>query len=252
MSHYHRALTAAALAVSLVLLAPPAPAVPYNGETFTYHQPDGSAFQVRLWGDEFFAYQETLDGYLVIRDPASREYCYARVAPSGTDIVSTGVKVGLPVPPGLARHERLPPDKAFDRSRGLRELLNRDSRGRLLPPVAEEPGPIKGAAPPSFQTTGVRIGLVLLASFPDRPQDVTISRAQIDAYCNDPDYTDFENATGVEITDELPTGMSHVSDSGGGTYDPVSGIWDIGPLANGASRRHSRTELRGSRGGRPC
>lgn len=174
-----------------IVLACHALAAPYNGETFTYSQPGGATFQVRLWGDEFFAYQETLDGYLVIRDDVSGFFCYARVTPDGTDIVSTGIRVGARVPPRLARKQRLRSGAAFEKSRRLRGLLRCDEKGRSIETPTTK-------APPGSTTTGTRIGLVLLASFPDRQEDVTITRAQVDAYCNDDDYTDFGNATSVK------------------------------------------------------
>ncbi|AEG18389.1 conserved repeat domain protein [Methanobacterium paludis] len=46
-----------------------------------------------------------------------------------------------------------------------------------------------------------------------------------------------ENATGVQITDKLSTGLTFTSaDTHGiGTYDPTTGIWDIGTLNNGTT-----------------
>ncbi len=43
------------------------------------------------------------------------------------------------------------------------------------------------------------------------------------------------DATSVEVTDLLPSGYSYVTDNGGGTYDEVTGIWNIGTLINGSS-----------------
>ena len=43
------------------------------------------------------------------------------------------------------------------------------------------------------------------------------------------------DATSVEVTDLLPSGYTYVSDNGGGTYDEITGIWNIGSLANGSS-----------------
>uniref|UniRef100_UPI000E4AB1E4 DUF7507 domain-containing protein n=1 Tax=Aureibaculum luteum TaxID=1548456 RepID=UPI000E4AB1E4 len=43
------------------------------------------------------------------------------------------------------------------------------------------------------------------------------------------------DATGVEVTDILPTGYTYVSDNGSGTYDDVTGIWTVGDLVNAAS-----------------
>jgi len=43
------------------------------------------------------------------------------------------------------------------------------------------------------------------------------------------------NATGVQVSDVLPSGYVYVSDSGAGAYAPGTGVWTIGNLANGAS-----------------
>jgi uncharacterized repeat protein (TIGR01451 family) len=40
-------------------------------------------------------------------------------------------------------------------------------------------------------------------------------------------------ATGVVVTDQLPTGYTYDSDTGNGTYDPATGQWDVGSLTAG-------------------
>ena len=42
-----------------------------------------------------------------------------------------------------------------------------------------------------------------------------------------------DNATGVQITDKLPTGLQYISDTSNGTYNPTTGIWNIGTFNNG-------------------
>jgi uncharacterized repeat protein (TIGR01451 family) len=37
-------------------------------------------------------------------------------------------------------------------------------------------------------------------------------------------------ASGVVISDTLPDGVSYVSDDGGGAYDEITGVWDVGGL----------------------
>jgi uncharacterized repeat protein (TIGR01451 family) len=44
-----------------------------------------------------------------------------------------------------------------------------------------------------------------------------------------------DDAPAVEITDALPDGYTYVSDTGAGAYDSATGVWTVGPLANGAS-----------------
>ncbi len=43
------------------------------------------------------------------------------------------------------------------------------------------------------------------------------------------------NATGVVVTDLLPSGYTYVSDTSGGTYNSGTGVWAIGNIANGAN-----------------
>jgi len=45
-----------------------------------------------------------------------------------------------------------------------------------------------------------------------------------------------DNATGVQVDDHLPAGLTWVSDDASGAYNKTSGIWTVGNLANGASR----------------
>ena len=43
-----------------------------------------------------------------------------------------------------------------------------------------------------------------------------------------------DDATGVQVTDALPAGVSFVSaNASAGSYDETSGVWDVGPLALG-------------------
>ncbi|MDJ0791011.1 MAG: SdrD B-like domain-containing protein [Acidimicrobiia bacterium] len=45
-----------------------------------------------------------------------------------------------------------------------------------------------------------------------------------------------DSATGVQVSDVLPAGLTYVSDTASqGTYDDATGIWSVGTLANGAS-----------------
>lgn len=44
-----------------------------------------------------------------------------------------------------------------------------------------------------------------------------------------------DDGTGLEVTDQLPAGLVYVSDDSGGTYDPGTGLWQVGTLAANAS-----------------
>jgi M6 family metalloprotease-like protein len=167
----------------------------------------------------------------VVRDPKTGEFCYARVAGNGADIVSTGVRVGKTKPAGLKPKQRLTGAAAMEKSRLQRVLLGKDENGRLKPELRDKLMPLKGKggkknadgtpaveeggvnhapsdgttgadggtqfAPPTGSTVGERRGLVMLVAFPDRPGDITKTPQEIDRLFNDPAYADGGNATSV-------------------------------------------------------
>lgn|GEM_PF-3195352 len=44
-----------------------------------------------------------------------------------------------------------------------------------------------------------------------------------------------DEAVNVQVTEHLPAGVTYLGETSGGNYDPVTGIWSVGNLANGAS-----------------
>ena len=79
-----------------------------NGEVILADQSIGDALQLRIFGDEFYARRETLDGYTVIYDTEQRRYCYATLAVGR--FVSAGIPVYKPAPRNLRRHLKEDPD----------------------------------------------------------------------------------------------------------------------------------------------
>lgn len=195
-----------------LLVSSNAHAAPYYGEeTFTYHQPDGSSFSVKLYGDEFFAYQRTLDGYEVVLDAANGYWCYAELSVDGDAFVSTGIPVVTKAfrsnvlnksralaTGALAENQKLPQEVVIARVRAAQVEQRVDEKGRVLKVGAmqsfSDEGPLLG--PPSRTTVGDFTGLCILVDFPDEPG--TITTAQVDNYCNQPTgYTDFGNACSI-------------------------------------------------------
>ncbi|WP_420321297.1 gliding motility-associated C-terminal domain-containing protein [Flagellimonas sp.] len=43
------------------------------------------------------------------------------------------------------------------------------------------------------------------------------------------------DATTIQVTDQLPSGFTYVSDDGGGNYDDTTGVWNVGALPNGGN-----------------
>ena len=44
------------------------------------------------------------------------------------------------------------------------------------------------------------------------------------------------DATGVVVTDQLPSGFTYVTDDSGGAYNPATGVWSVGTVAVGSSQ----------------
>ncbi len=176
--------------------------VPYDGEIFTFTNPDGGTVDLRGWGNQFSAVFETLDGYTVLRSPESGYYEYAVPAPDGAGLRPSGLVVGASDPESLSLTPHLRPA----RSERLAEVESRMGPGtsrrweqRRAERLAQSRrGVAEGAlaAPgPSMDVTGSMVGLCVLVQFPDVPG--TLTRDQVQSFCNQVGYSDFGNAGSV-------------------------------------------------------
>lgn len=87
----HRAT--AVLAAVDSLLATGLFAVPACPDPVTVAQSDGEVVAVYLRGDERMSWHEDADGYTVVLDETTKDWCYAKLNADGTALVSTGVRV---------------------------------------------------------------------------------------------------------------------------------------------------------------
>jgi M6 family metalloprotease-like protein len=177
---------------------------PFYGEEFTFTQPDGDQIQVRGWGDQHYAVFETLDGFTVVKDPITGSYQYATVSDDGEELEPTGVRAGSVDPSsfGLTESLRISPEAAkakAEMSAGLppssksRWEVRRERARMALRAATLAPG--VSPAPPQRETVGDYVGLCLLVQFPDIPG--TISREEVDAFCNQQGYDGFGNKGSV-------------------------------------------------------
>lgn len=169
---------------------------PFVGEEFTFHNPDGTEIQVRGWGNQFGAVFETLDGYTVVPDPVSGHYHYAALDADREELVPSGEPVATADAEALAlpKHLRSPRATATSRAQAARDELGGrpqwEIRRRARRAQRRAAGGPAGAPPPAA-TVGDYTGLVLLVEFPDVP--ATITRDEIDNFCNQVGYSGFGN-----------------------------------------------------------
>jgi M6 family metalloprotease-like protein len=174
--------------------------MPFYNREFTFTQPDGSQLHVRGTGDQHSAIFETLDGYTVIRDQTSGFFHYAHLSDDGDALLPIGIRPGSVNPALLNLAASVRPSRVGMRARATggtgmpRSSLSRweqrrNARQLALNTHVESFG--AAAAPPQRTTVGQYVGLCLLIQFPDEPG--TISREEVEAFCNQPNYTGFGN-----------------------------------------------------------
>ncbi|HVP12842.1 MAG TPA: M6 family metalloprotease domain-containing protein, partial [Phycisphaerae bacterium] len=175
-----RLACAVCVAVTVQILAVHAVwAAPVNGEQFRLPQPDGTWVDVRIWGDEFYGVTESLDGYTLVRDPATLFICYATLSADGKELVSTGVPAGTGprAVPGLVPHLRIDPSAARSQASAVRARLE---AGHEM---------MRDGGEPRRPRIGNIVGICLIVDFEDEPW--TIPRATVDDYCNLAGFTGF-------------------------------------------------------------
>lgn len=176
-------------------------------KTIDFTQPDGTAITLTGWGDDFYAVFEDQAGYTVTYVPEQRAYYYATVSADGMTLEPTALMVGAGDPSslGLATHVRLSQAavmtqvkeryQKWDDQMGVSTRWEAIKSERRAYEALQADGPV-ALSPPSHTTTGTKVGLCLLIDFSDDP--ATISRAQIEDFCNGDNYTGFGNNGSVK------------------------------------------------------
>lgn len=169
-------LLAGTLAVCLVWLTiSPALAVPAAPTAVKTTQPDGSRFSLHLRGDEYFSWNETSDGFAVVKDETDGYWKYAVPAAGRAKFLPiAGARVNSVDPTRLGLSRRALPD-----ADALQNAIREGQRAVQGVP-AEAVAPAAGSSsseavqptnpPPSnIPVSGVRTvrNIVILASFAD-------------------------------------------------------------------------------------
>ena len=150
-----------------------------TGETLICGQRSGAEAQLRIFGDEFYARYETLDGYSAVFDKGVGCYCYALLAVGR--FVSSGTPIRKPAPNRLQKHLKEDPDvrnEKFEQNYNLfrpREIDADSSGSRTL-------GPDGGLLGGRKLHQGKVKGLTIIVEFDD--VTTNISRQAVDDMFN--------------------------------------------------------------------
>lgn len=154
-----------------------------NGEVILCDQSVGDPIQLRIYGDEFYARRETLDGYTVVYDSQQRLYCYANLAVGR--FISTGVPVYKPPPANLPKHLKEDPEVRNEKF-GQRYDRFRISEEDVDVAVMRTLGPDGGLLDGRKLHRGHIRGLTILVNFDDIR--TTITQADVDDMFNGDNY----------------------------------------------------------------
>ncbi len=164
-----------------------------NGEVILADQGVGEALQLRIFGDEFYARRETLDGYTVIYDSDQRRYCYANLAVGR--FVSTGIPVYKPAPRNLRRHLKEDPEvrnEKFGQRYARIRLPEEDSETMLMRTLGPDGGLLNGRKLHRGQIQG----LTVIVDFDD--VRTNIDTADVEVMFNSDNYSENGNHCSVK------------------------------------------------------
>jgi M6 family metalloprotease-like protein len=155
------------------------------GEILTFGQQTGPDIQLRVFGDEYYARYETIDGFSVTYDEGLGLYCYATL--SAGAFRSTGISPAQAVPSGLVRHLQETGDMVAVKAGSRRARRIAQVRRRVSDAVVRAFGPNQGLLEGRVLSTGNVKGLTILVEFQD--VTTTVTKADVEEMLNSDGYT---------------------------------------------------------------
>lgn len=153
------------------------------GEYLTFRQEKGPDVELVVFGDEFYARYETVDGYTVVYDVDLGLYCYADV--QNGQFISTATPLSKRQPLGLRRHLKESPEVRNERFRQRYGLI-RPERG-ATPHHLRTLGPTRGLLEGRRVSEGQVRGLTILVEFADVQS--TVTAGDVDEMLNGANYS---------------------------------------------------------------
>lgn len=124
--------------------------------------------KLRVFGDEFYARYETIEGYTVVYDIDSKKYCYASLHEG--KLISSGIDITKSVPIGIPLHlkEDVSPNRSF---------VNRynEAPTNIKPEPNRVFGPNEGLLEGISITKGTVTGLTIIVEFSDLSTSITVN-----------------------------------------------------------------------------
>lgn len=164
-----------------------------NGEIVVADQSIGNSLQLRIFGDEFYARRETLNGYTVIYDNQQKQYCYATLTVGR--FVSSGIPVYKPAPVNLRKHLKETPDvrnEKFSMRHSCLRNHQHENESSQMRTLGTEQGLLTGR---KLHKGNIK-GLTVLVEFDDIRSSITTN--DVDEMFNSNSYTENGNYCSVK------------------------------------------------------
>ncbi|WP_143316476.1 M6 family metalloprotease domain-containing protein [Clostridium sp. HBUAS56017] len=169
------------------------------GEILTF--PSGNEnIKLRVFGDEFYARRESLDGYTAIYDNNLEKYCYAKL--DNGKLVSTGEKINGPIPSGITPHLKEVPEVIKEKfqqqyeNSGYSNIEDINLKKNTDDGVNKTKGDNKGLLTGDRSSEGKVLGLTILVEFSD--VSTTVTSQDVEQMLNGENYNENGNYCSVK------------------------------------------------------
>lgn len=198
-----------------------------NGDVIVADQRIGDSLQLKVFGDEFYARKETLNGYTVVYDTDKNQYCYADLALG--HFISTGIPLHKTIPRSLRKHLKETPtvrnEKFNQRFERVKAEQSRNNT-TVMRTLGAEGGLLSGRK----LHQGDVLGLTVLVDFADVRSNISLE--DVDDMFNADDYHENGNYCSVKKYFEIIS-------SGKLTYTNLV----VGPVTLSKRRSHYINKL---------
>jgi M6 family metalloprotease-like protein len=173
------------------------------GEILSFGQSRGPEISLRVFGDEYYARYEDINGYSAIYDDELGVFCYARL--SVGSFRSTGIPLSEPVPEGLVRYLQESQETIVARVKSRKSRRIAMTGGREEAEVVRTVGPNQGLLEGRVLSIGTVKGLTILVNFQDLAS--TVTRTDVEELLNGQNYNRNGNiCSATEYFDRVSSG----------------------------------------------
>ena len=185
------------------------------GEILRFGQSKGPEISLKVFGDEYYARYEDMNGYSAIYDDELGVFCYARL--SAGSFRSTGTPLSEPVPEGLVRHLQESQETIVARARARKLRRAAMAGGQREAEVVRTVGPNQGLLEGRVLSIGTVKGLTILVNFQDLAS--TVTRADVEDMLNGENYNRNGNICSArEYFDRVSSGKLKYTNFVAGPY----------------------------------